>query len=322
MRKFPHFLLAVALLTPLVANAQAQSYPTKPVRIIVPFVPGGSVDSIARLLGGKMGELTGQPFLVENRPGGDSSIGSNVVAKSAPDGYTLLLIPTNLAIYPALYRNLPFDSQRDFAAVTKVINTQIVLVANSKLPANSVPDLIRLARATPGALTFGGSGPASILQITMQLLLTATGMDIRAIPYKGDGPVATALIAGEVDLAVLPFAASVPHIKAGRLRILGVTSSRRSASLPDVPTIAEGGVPGFNAGSWQGLFAAAKTPKDTVARIQQIAAAALRHPDVGSRLPVGQEPVGNSPEEFEAEFQADIAKFMKLARDAKLPPQD
>lgn len=322
MKKFLRNLPVVALITLLATNAFAQSFPVKPVRIIVPFVPGGSVDSIARLLGGKMGELTGQPFLVENRPGGDSSIGANVVAKSSPDGYTLLLIPTNLAIYPALYRNLPFDSQKDFAAVTKVITTQIVLVANTKLPASSVAELIRLARASPGALTFGGSGPASILQITMQLLLTVTGMDIRAIPYKGDGPVTTALISGEVDLAVLPFAASVPHIKAGRLRILGVTSSRRSPSLPDVPTIAEGGVPGFNAGSWQGLFAAAKTPKDIVARIQQVASSALKQPDIGSRMPVGQEPVGNSPEEFEAEFQADIAKFIKLARDAKLRPQD
>ena len=322
MKKFLRNLPVVALITLLATNAFAQSFPVKPVRIIVPFVPGGSVDSIARLLGGKMGELTGQPFLVENRPGGDSSIGANVVAKSSPDGYTLLLIPTNLAIYPALYRNLPFDSQKDFAAVTKVITTQIVLVANTKLPASSVAELIRLARASPGALTFGGSGPASILQITMQLLLTVTGMDIRAIPYKGDGPVTTALISGEVDLAVLPFAASVPHIKAGRLRILGVTSSRRSPSLPDVPTIAEGGVPSFNAGSWQGLFAAAKTPKDIVARIQQVASSALKQPDIGSRMPVGQEPVGNSPEEFEAEFQADIAKFIKLARDAKLRPQD
>ena len=318
--KLPALLLAAALVAP--CTAVAQGYPAKPVHIIVPFVAGGSVDTLARLLGARMADAMGQPFVIENRPGADAIIGANVVAKSAPDGYTLLLIPTNLAIYPALYRNLPFDAQKDFAPVTKVVTTQVVLVANPKLPANSVAELIKLAHAKPGSLNFGGSGPASILQMTMQLLLSATGMDIRAIPYKGDGPVTTALISGEVDLAVLPFSASVPHIKAGRLRILGVTSIKRSPSLPEVPTIAEGGVPGFNASSWQGLFAAANTTLDTVAKIQQAVATALKSPEVRNRLPVGQDPAGNSPQEFDAEFRGDIARFVKLARDAKLPPQD
>ncbi|MFM9971103.1 MAG: Bug family tripartite tricarboxylate transporter substrate binding protein [Burkholderiales bacterium] len=318
--KLPAWFLAAALVAPYAVLAQ--SYPIKPVHIIVPFVPGGSVDAIARLLGGKMGEALGQAFVIENRPGADATIGANVVAKSAPDGYTLLLIPTNLAIYPALYRKLPFDAQKDFVAVTKVVTTQMVLVANPKLPANSVAELIKLAHAKPGSLNFGGSGPASILQMTMQLLQSATAMDIQAIPYKGDGPVITALIAGEVHLAVLPFAASVPHIKAGRIRILGVTTIRRSPSLPDVPTIAEGGVSGFNASSWQGLFAAAGTSLDTTVKIQQSVATALKLPEVRSRIPVGQDPAGNSPEEFDAEFRGDIAKFIKLAREAKLPPQD
>jgi tripartite-type tricarboxylate transporter receptor subunit TctC len=304
------------------AAASAQTFPAKPVHVIVPFVPGGSVDTLARMMGAKMGESLGQPFLVESRPGADSTIGAGVVAKSPPDGYTMLIIPTNLAIFPALYRNLPFDSQKDFAPVTKLIATQTVLVANPKLPAGSVAELIKLARSKPGVLNYGGSGPASILQMTMRLLLTATGMDIRAIPYKGDGPVMTALISGEVDLAILPFAASVPHIKGGRVKVLGITSIKRAPSLPDVPTIAEGGVPGFDSSSWQGFFVAAKTPPAIVRRLQESASAALKLPDVRSRLPAGQDPVGNTPEEFEAEFRADIAKFVKLARDAKLPPQD
>ena len=319
LRAIQAAIVAAGFLATAVA---AQGFPSKPVRIVVPFVPGGSVDTMARLIGGKMGDALGQPFLVESRPGADSTIGAGVVARSAPDGYTLLIIPTNLAIFPALYRNLPFDAQKDFAPVTKLIATQTVLLANPSLPVNSVMELVKLAQAKPGSLNFGGSGAASILQITMQLLLNMTGMDIRAIPYKGDGPVITALIAGEVDLAMLPFSAGLTHIKSGRVRVLGVSSSRRSPSLPEVPTIAEGGVPGFSASSWQGFFAAAKTPPDIVRRIQQEAAAALKLPEVRSRLAPGQDAVGNTPEEFEAEFRADIAKFVKLARDAKLPMQD
>jgi tripartite-type tricarboxylate transporter receptor subunit TctC len=323
MRMLRAALLAVASIAPVLCdNAFAQAYPVKPVRIIVPFVPGGSVDTLARLLGSKMGDSMGQPFLVENRPGADGTIGANVVARSAPDGYTMLIIPTNLAIYPALYRNLPFDSAKDFTPVTKLVVTQTVLVANPKLPATGVAELIKLARAKPDTLNYGGSGPASILQMTMALFLSQTGVDIRAIPYKGDGPVVTALITGEVDLAVLPFSSAVPHVKGGRMRILGVTSLKRSASLPDVPTIAEGGVPGFDSGSWQGLFVAAKTPHEIVGKLQQEAAAVLKTPEVRGKLAAGQDISGSTPEEFDAEFRSNVARFVKLARDAKIPPQD
>jgi tripartite-type tricarboxylate transporter receptor subunit TctC len=302
--------------------ALAQAYPTKPVRIVVPFAAGGSVDTLARLLGGKMSDAMGQPFLIDNRPGADGTIGANLVARSSPDGYTMLLIPTNLAIYPALYRNLPFDASRDFAPVTKLVVTHTVLVANPKLAASTVPELIKLARARPDTLNYGGSGPASILQMTMALFLSAAGLDIRAIPYKGDGPVTTALIAGEVDLAVLPFSSAVPHLKPGRLKVLGLTSLKRSSLLPDVPTIAEGGVPGFDSGSWQGLFVAAKTPAEIIRKLHQEAAAALMLPELRGKLAAGQETSGTPPEEFEAEFRAAIAKFTKLARDAKIPAQD
>jgi len=315
--------ILLVVLAPNAGNALAQSYPSKPVRIVVPFAAGGSVDALARLIGPKMAEAMGQPVIVENRPGAGAIIGADVVAKAAADGHTMLLTPNSLAITPAVYRKLPFDATRDFSAVTQLIATELVLVANPNLPAASVKELIALAKSKPGSLNYGSTGVANPLHLTMELLKSTVGIDIVPIPYKGDGPLNTALIAGEVELAVLPLSSSQSHIRSGRLRALGVTGSRRSAAFPDVPTVAEAGVPGFDSGSWQGLFVPANTPRDIIQRIQVEAVKALRMPDVRDRLPaLGQEPVGSTPDEFEAKFKADIAKFVRIVKEARIPLQD
>lgn len=303
--------------------ALAQKYPSKAIHIVVPFVAGGAADSFARLMGPKMSEALGQPVVVDNRPGAGGNIGLDVVAKAAPDGYTILITPNSIAIGPALYRKLPFDTARDFVPVTQLINTELVLVASPKLLASSVSELIALAKSRPGALNYGSTGIGNPLALTVELLKTSAGIDILAIPYKGDGQLTTALMAGDVDLAVVPLASGLQHIRSGAVRALGVASSRRSPSLPDVPTIAESGVPGFESTSWQGLFAPARTSGDIVETIQRAAVKALAAPVIRDRLPsLGQQAIGSTPQEFDAKFRADMAKFAKIIKDARIPMQD
>jgi tripartite-type tricarboxylate transporter receptor subunit TctC len=303
--------------------ATAQAFPSKPVRIVVPFAAGGSVDVLGRLIAGKMTDTIGQPVLVDNRPGAGAFIGTDHVAKSAPDGHTMLLIPNAIAIMPALYRKLPFDAARDFAPVTQLIATELVMVSSVKLPATSLKDMVAQAKANPGKLNYGSTGVANPLHLTMELFKTHAGLDILPIPYKGDAPLNAALMSGEVELAVLPLSAAQGHIRSGKMRALGMTSIKRAASLPDIPTVAEQGFPGFDATSWQGLFAPAGTPREVVQRLNVEAVRALNAPEVLQKLPaLGQVPVGSTPEQFEAQFRADIAKFQKIVKDARIPAQD
>lgn len=307
----------------MVGSVLAQSFPNKPIRIVVPFPAGGTVDVLGRMVGAKMSESVGQPVLVDNRPGAGAIIGVDAVAKSAPDGYTLLLIPNALAIIPALYKKAPFDATRDFAPVTQLVATELVLVASNQVGVNSLKDLVALAKAKPGKLNFGSTGVANPLHLTMELLKTAAGIAIEPIPYKGDAPLNTALMAGEVEFAVLPLAAGQGLIRGGKIRAIAMTSIRRAASMPDVPTIAESGFPGFDSTSWQGLFAPAATPRDVVQRLSAEAVKALHSPEVTQKLPaLGQLPVGSTPEQFDAQFRADVTKFEKVVRDARLPAQD
>ncbi|MDB5769893.1 MAG: hypothetical protein JWM42_267 [Burkholderia sp.] len=315
--------LTVAAIGLNVGAALGQSYPNKPVHIVVPFAAGGSIDALARLIGPKLAAAFGQPVIVNNQPGAGGTIGAAQVARSAPDGHTILLMPVNLAMMPALYRKLPFDAAMDFIPVTQLIATELVLVANPQLPATSVKELIALSKAKPGSLNFGSTGVASPLHLTMELLKTSAGIDIMAIPYKGDGPLNTALMSGEVELAVMPVSAAQQYIQKGRLRALGMTGPRRAASFPEVPTISESGIAGFEITSWQGLFVPANTPRDIVLRIQAEAAKALKMPDVRERLPaLGQLPVGSTPDEFSAKFRSDITKFAGIVKAARIPFQD
>ena len=303
--------------------ALAQQFPARPVRIVVPFPPGGTTDTLARLVSPKMSAGLGQPVIVDNRPGGGGLLAADVVSKSAPDGYTVLLTPCGLSIAPALYRKLAFDASRDFTPVTHLISTELMLVANSKLQANSVSEFIALAKAKPGSLNYGSAGVGTILHLTMEMLKSATGMDVQGIQYKGDGAMNTALIADEVQVSIAPVASSQGHIRSGRMRALATTSASRLAAFPEVPTVAESGVPGFESSCWQGFFVAANTPREIVQRLQQDAVRALRAPEVLERLPgLGQVPVGSTPEEFEAKFKADISRFAGIVREARIPSQD
>jgi tripartite-type tricarboxylate transporter receptor subunit TctC len=306
-----------------VSAALPQTYPSKPIRVIVPFAAGGAVDALARMLAAKVQESVGQPVIVENRAGAGGNTGAAEVAKAPPDGYTILQHTNGQAISPALYRSLPFDTLKDFIPVTQLVGTSTVLVATPKLPAKSAKELIALAKAKPGGLNYGMTGVGNSLHLTMEMFKRAAGIDLQAIPYRGDAPLNTALIAGEVDVAIVPIATIVPLIEAGRVRALAVNSAQRSHVLPDVPTVAEDAIPGFEAAGWQGWFVPAGTPREVVATIQREAAKAINAPDMQERLKaMGNDPVGSTSAEFEAKFKADLAKFAKVVKEANIPAQN
>ena len=314
----------VAALFSLAAKpAAAQTYPAKPVRIIVPFAPGGAVDELARIIAAKLQTAFNQPVIVESRAGAGGNLGADAVAKSPPDGYTILITTNGQAISPALYRKLPFDAEADFVPVTQLVASTLILVASPKLPARSTAELIALAKQKPDGLDYGSSGIGNPLHLTMEMFKHAAGINFQPVPYRSDAQIITALIAGDVQVAVVPLASSRAFIEAGSLRALGVASGRRSAVLPDVPTIAEGGLPGFESASWQGFFVAAKTPPDIVAAIARETAAALAAPDVREHLKaMSYEPVGSTPAEFATYFKSELKKFAQVVKDAQIPPQD
>ena len=303
-----------------IAAAQADPYPAKPVKMVVPYPPGGAVDTLGRLLSAKLSASLGQPVVVDNRPGAGGNIGVSLVAKSPPDGYTILINTIGTAISPALYASLPFDVLHDLAPVTQLVSTTLVVAAAPNLPVSSIKDLIAAAKAKPGKLNYGMTGAGNPLYLTMEMLKLAAGLDIVPVAYKGDAPLVEALMAGEVDLAVAPTVSSLPMIQAKRIKALAVTSTARSPILPDVPTVAESGVPGFESTSWIGLFVPAGTPAPIVETIYAEAKKALAAPDVASRLSsFAYEPVGSKPDEFAKLFQTDVAKFTRLVKDAHIP---
>lgn len=312
-------LLASAALS---AGALAQGYPARPVRMVVPFAAGGAVDTVARALGQKLAESWKQPVLVDNRPGAGGNIAADAVAKSPADGYTLLITTQGFAISPSLYKKLPFDATRDFAPVTQLTSSFLVLVCSPQLPSQSIRELIALARSRPGSINYGSTGIGAPPHLLGELLKSATGIDMLHVPYKGDAPLTQALLAGEVQVAFMPLAGVLAHIRSGRLRALGVSGKTRSAAMPDVPTFAEAGVP-FEFTGWLGIFAPAGVPPALAAQIQREIAKAIVAQDLLERWPSwGYEPVSNSPEEFAAKLAADTAMYAKVIRDAGIPLQD
>lgn len=314
------FLLVTAVF--VMGPAHGQTYPNHPIRLVVPFAAGGAVDVLARVLSSKLAEQLGQPVIVENKPGAGGTTAADQVAKSAPDGYTILENTNGAAIAPALYKSLPFDAEKDLAPVTQLVASNLILVASPKSGITSVQDLIAKAKAAPGKLNYGSSGIGNPLHLTMEMLKHQTGIDLQAVPFRGDAQINAALITGEVEVAVVPLATAVPLIQDGRIVALGITGAKRAAAAAEIPTVAESGVPGFVSTSWQGLFMAAKTPPAIVERIQRETAKALALPDVKARLAtMAYEGVGSAPAEFDVFYKAEIAKFAKVIADAKIPKQ-
>ncbi len=313
-------LAAGALLQSTSAQAQAQDYPNKPIKVVVPFVAGGAVDALARVFGAQLQETLKVPVVIENRAGAGGNIAAAMVAKSAPDGYTILQTTNGHAISPALYKNLPYDPVKDFAPVTQLIDSTIMLVAAPNPEAKNVRELIALAKAKPGILNYGSTGVGNPLHLAMEMLKHATGTNIQTVPFRGDAPLTAALLSGDVQIAMVPFAAGRPQVAAGKLLGLGVTSPQRWVAMKDMPTIAEQGVPGFEASSWQGYLMPAGTPRAIVERIQKEVKAAMEKPAVRDRLDrFGVVAIGSTPDEFDAKIKADMKTFANIIKDAKIP---
>lgn len=297
--------------------AYAQSdYPHKPIRIVVPVAPGGGTDFTARLIGQKLAEAWGQSVIIDNRPGAAGNLGVEIVSKAQPDGYTLVMPITSFSINPSLYAKLPFDTARDFAPVVLVASAPLLLVINPGVPAQSVKDLVALAKAKPGAMNFANSGSGTTAHLAGELFKRMAGVDIVSIAYKGGGPAVIDLIAGQVQIYFSTIPAALQQVKAGRLRALAVTSSKRVPELPDMPTVAESGLPGFEVVGWFGLFAPAGTPKPVIARLNTEIVRILNVPESRERLSGhGLIPGGGTPDELGRFLQAEIVKWRKLIKE-------
>ena len=307
--------LILALALAAAVPGHAQSYPSRPVRVVVGFTPGGGVDINARLLAAKLSELLGQQFVVENKPGAGTNIGNEFVAKSAPDGYTLLFTSPAVAINMSLYRNPPYDALRDFAGVSVFSESTNLLVVPAALSAQSVKDLVAMAKEKPGTLNYSSAGQGTTQHLAGELFKLRTHTSIVHVPYKGSSPAMTALIAGDVQLGFINPVAAGPHVASGRLRALAVAGAKRTALFPDVPTMKEAGFPGVEVALWFGLLAPRQTPRDIVQTLGSAVAKAARDEEVKKRLAAdGAEPVGNSPDEFDRQLKEDIAKYREVVR--------
>jgi tripartite-type tricarboxylate transporter receptor subunit TctC len=305
-----------ALFACIATVASAQSYPNRAIRLVVPFPAAGTTDILARAAAQKLTEAFGQSVVVDNRPGAAGNIGSDLVAKSAPDGYTLLMgtVGTH-AINPSLYSKMPYDHVKDFVPVVLVAGVPNVLVVNPALPVNSVADLIKLAKDKPGQINFASSGSGTSIHLSGELFKTMAGVDITHIPYKGSSPALTDLMGGQVQIMFDNLPSALPQIKAGKLRAIAVTSLKRAPVLPDVPTISESGLPGFEASSWFGVLAPAGTPAPIVARINAEVNKWLQSTDARERLlSQGAEAAGGSPEQFANHIRAESEKWAKVVK--------
>jgi tripartite-type tricarboxylate transporter receptor subunit TctC len=318
--KISQLLIAVSALSMLlcwVAPVSAQTYPSRPVRIIIPLSSGGTTDVPGRIVAQRLSESLGQQFFVENRPGAGGIIGADAVAKAKPDGYTLLLTATPHVITPGLYKSIPYNAVTDFAPVTRIASGPYVLVVHPSLGVNSIRELVALAKAQPGKIDFASSGNGSAQHLVGALFASMAGVNINHVPYKGSGPATADMISGIVKLGFPGTPIAIPHIKAGRLKALGVTTSRRSAQLPDVPTIAEAGVPGYEAIVWVGLLAPLATPREIIHRLNSEIVKMLRLPEVEQLLQAsGVDPTPTTPEEFGAYVKSEFDKWQKVVKES------
>jgi tripartite-type tricarboxylate transporter receptor subunit TctC len=300
-------------------NGFGQSFPARPVRIVVPFPPGGSTDIAARLIAPKLQDLWKQPVLVENRPGAGANIGAEFVAKSAPDGHTMLFATTALAASAAIAEKLGYDAQKDLAPVVFVASIANVLVVPTSLAANTPQEFVALAKARPGKLNFSSPGATTGQRLTFELLKQTAGIDVVHVPYKGGAPAGQAVIAGEVQSMIMNVVEALPHLKSGRLKAIAATTARRAAMLPEVPTLAETVAPGLDASVWQGVLVASGTPRESIDRINRDVTAVLGQPDVRERLVgMGMEVTPGSPADFERFLRSEIAKWSRVAKAANV----
>ncbi len=312
--------IAMGILALSALSALAQQYPTRPIRFIAPFPPGGGVDIVARTVGEKVGVRLRQTVVVDNRPGAGATLGTSLAAKSTPDGYTLLVAPViGLAIAQAYYLKLDYDLSRDFAPVSKIGSGTVVMVVPPSLGVNSLKELITLAKAKPGQLSFASSGIGGLIHLTGELFKQTAGVNILHVPYKGTAQLLPDLIDGRVSLTIDSLPAHLPHIKAGRLRALGVARRDRSSQLPNVPTMSESGLPGFESYTDYALYAPAGTPKSIVAMLNREMIPVLQLPDVRAKLEgIGIDVAGSTPEALQAEVISEIAKWTKVIKDANI----
>jgi tripartite-type tricarboxylate transporter receptor subunit TctC len=318
MKLFPHLAaIALSMALPAIAlQAHAQAYPSQPIKIIVPFTAGGTTDILARTIGQKLSEAWRQPVIVENRPGAGGNIGADVVAKAKPDGYTILMgtIGTQ-SINASLYAKMPYDAAKDFAPVTLVAMVPNVLVVNPAVKAKTVSELVALAKAKPGELNFASSSTGGSPHLSGEMFKQMTGANIVHVPYKGSAPAITDLLGGQVSLMFDNLPSALPQVKAGKLRALAVTSARRSQAAPDIPTIAESGVPGYEVDSWFGILAPAGTPKEIVNKLNAEIVRILQIPEVRERLlEQGAEPVGDTPEHFAEHIRKETVKWARVVK--------
>jgi tripartite-type tricarboxylate transporter receptor subunit TctC len=321
MNKINH-LISIIALSVLALPASAQTYPTRAVRLIVPSSPGGGTDISARILAPQLTQFLGQQVVVENRPGAGTLIGGEAVARAAPDGYTLLMGISTLAINPAMYKKVPYDALKDLTPVSQAVSLSNVLVVHPSLPAKNVREFIALVKPRPGQVNFASAGVGTSPHLSMELFLVMTGLKMVHVPYKGSGPGVTDLVAGHVPAMMPNMLSAQPHIKSGRLRALDVTGAKRAPGADNIPTIAEAGVPGYEAVQWYGVLAPAATPRDIITRLHAGVVRALQNPDVRQRLlNDGAEPVGSSPEEFTAYLRSETAKWAKVIQAAGIKPE-
>lgn len=306
-----------------VGGVEAQhAYPLRPVRFVVPFPPGGGTDLVGRAVAQKLAEQLGQTFVIDNRGGAAGTIGANIVAKAPPDGYTLLLASASFAISASYYRSLPYDSVRDFSAIGLVASQPLALIAHPSLRAKTIKELIALAKAEPDKLNYASSSAGGITHLAGELLKSMAGIRMVHVPYKGAGPATTAVLTGEAQMFFAPLGPSLVHVRSGKVRALGIGSAKRSSLLPDLPTIAESGVPGYEADTWYGLSAPAGTPRAVSTALNAGVATALKDPEIVQRFAaLGFEPASSTPEAFARYVRAEIAKWGATMKQAGMVPE-
>lgn len=316
------FRFVSTLLFVFAATVQAADYPQRPIRLVVPYAAGGSTDTVARIVGARLGERLGQQIVVDNRTGAGTLIGTEIVQHATADGHVLLMATPPLAVNPSLYAKVSYAVERDFVAVTNVAGSSNLLVVHPSLPANSVSELVALLKAAPGKYNYGSSGVGGAGHLAMALFESMAGVDVVHVPYKGGAPAVVDLVAGRLTLMMANLTTAQPHIRAGKLRGLGVGKVKRSPLFPEMPTIAEAGVKGYEANNWNGVVAPTGTPRLAIERLHQEIVATLKEPAIADRMArAGLEPVGDTPAEFAQYLKSEAAKWGKLVKSAGIKPE-